>query len=263
MRTRKDLEITTKGNPVYKELKDISKRKSSYILIEGKKLFQEVIRSPLKVEKVYIDKQNEAYFSNLLSKCHNHELVFMKNDLISSVFTTDNEPTSNDLILALAKKPSWQLKDILETKKNLILLEKIQDPGNLGTIIRSALAFDLGGIILTSGSVEPFNTKVIRASAGAVCSVPVITVTKSGEVINNLRKEGYKIIATSPKATKKLGNFKYQSPSIFLFGNEGRGLSTDLLNYADQTITIPQTNKVESLNLATSVSLLLWELYKS
>lgn len=219
---------------------------------------QEAANSSLKVEKIFIDKKNHYRFSELFSKCSS-KIVFIKNDLLASIYTTDSNPTGDDLLIAIAKKPNWQIKNLFKTKKHLVFLEKIQDPGNLGTIIRSALAFNAGGVVLSKQSVAPFNTKVVRSSAGAVFNMPVVSVEDFKDFLHHARDNSYKIISTSAKANKKLNDLNFNLPYVFLFGNEGVGLSKELLNISDETITIPVSNKVESLNLGIAVSIVLWE----
>ena len=258
-----DLEITSKENPSYKELKSFSREKSNYLFIEGEKLLIEAIKSPLKIKKIYIDKENHLRFSSLLSECKEYELVFMKNELLASLFTTDTRPVHEELVIVLAEKPSWQLTDLFKTKKDLIFLEEVQDPGNLGTIIRSALAFNAGGIILSKNSVDPFNTKVIRGSAGALFNMPVVAIDSFDNFTYLVKKENYKLIATSAIAGKKINELNFSLPFIFLFGNEGKGLSEKLVNIAHETIAIPHSENLESLNLGISASIILWEQYKN
>lgn len=256
------LEITSKENSLYKDLKNKAKEKTNHIFIEGKKLFVEAINSSLEIEKIVIDKKSEHLFVDLLTGKNISEIIYMNNDLIASIFTTDSKPESSELIIALAKRPLYKNSDIFKTKKNIVLLENIQDPGNLGTIIRSALAFDAGGIILRGSTVDPFNTKVIRSSAGAVFKLPVIRVEDINELKELKNKENYKIIATSNKAGKLLSQIKSRTQNIFLFGNEGYGLSKELENIADEIISIPHSKKTESLNLGIAVSIVLWELQR-
>ena len=253
------LEIKSKENPVYKELKKISREKNAYVLIEGKKLFFEAKNSSLKIEKVFIDDKNKQLFSNLLSD-NDIEVIYMDNNLIASVFTTDSEPEAEDLIVALAKRPSGHINELFKTKKNIVLLENIQDPGNLGAIIRSSLAFNTGGIILFGNSVDPFNTKVVRASAGAVFHLPVVRVENIDQIKEITKKENYKIIATAAKAKKTILEVNKNLPNVFLFGNEGSGLSKQLQDLSDEVVAIPHSAKVESLNLGVAVSIVLWEL---
>lgn len=255
------MEITSKENPVYKELRTLSKSSNSQFLIEGKKLFCEAINSKLTVLKIFIDKKNKEAFLELFPKYKNHELIFMSNDLISSLFTTVSKPTSKDLIVSVAKRPDWKLSDILKKGNNMILLEKIQDPSNLGLVLRSALAFSACGVILLDGTVDPFNTKVIRASAGAVFHIPTVRIADLKEIQSFIKQEKYKIIGTSSKAGKKLTELNFKSNHLFLFGNEGSGLSRKLIDYADEVVSIPHSQDAESLNLGIAVSIVLWEAY--
>ncbi len=260
------VEISSKDNHLYKKLKQLSKEKSEYLFIEGKKLFLEAVNSNLKIEAIYTDKKNKSFILNNISNKNNYELIFMNNDLLSTLFTTNSKPTTNELIITIAKKNLYTTEELILSKKNLILLEGIQDPGNLGTILRSAIAFDINGIILTTGSANPFNTKVIRASAGATLKCKIAFLENDKNTINSfkslVKKNNYKIIATKTNSNKKLNELKLNLLNVFLFGNEGEGLSKDLLNIADETITIPHSLKVESLNVGTATSLILWEAYK-
>lgn len=254
--------ITSKNNIIYKKLKKLSKSKNNFVFIEGKKLFQEAINSPIIIEKIYLDEENNLIFSKLLPHHEQDKIIFMKNELIASLFTTENKPGSDDLVLAVAKRPVYNLNDLFKSKKTLLLFEQVQDPGNLGTIIRSALAFNCGGVILSDNSTDPFSTKVLRASAGAVFSLPVIKINHIESVIEQAKKEKYTIIATSKNTHKLISDINLKQIGLFLFGNEGRGLSKELLNLSDEVIMIPHSSSVESLNLATSVSIVLWEMYK-
>ena len=126
-------------------------------------------------------------------------------------------------------------------------------------ILRSALAFNAGAVCLSEQSVDPFNTKVIRASAGAVFSMPVLLVDDFDSF--SKQAKDYKIIATQVNAKKSLGELKLIPPFVFLFGNEGSGLSKKMIDLSCEVIRIPHSDKVESLNLGVAVSLILWEAF--
>lgn len=256
------LEISSKENKHYKELKKLSKEKGSYIFIEGKKLLCQAVNSSIEIKKVFFDKEDSNFLSELLPKIKDCELIDVKKDLLASIYTTDSMPSGDELVIALAGKPQWELTNLLKKRKNLIFLERIQDPGNLGAIIRSALAFDACGIILSKGSTDPYNTKVIRASAGAVFDLPVVFAHDYDGFKDEALKNGYNIIAVSVSAKKKFTQLKLKSPNIFLFGNEGSGLSKEFLNLSSMSVSIPQLDKIQSLNLGVAVSIVLWELFK-
>ena len=119
------LVITSKENSHYKDLKKVTNKKSNYILIEGKKLLQEAIKSLVKIEKIYIDEKNESFLSSLLPSREKPEINLMSNSLIANLFTTENKPEGDDLVLALGRRPNWMLSDLVKTndrgkKKNII-----------------------------------------------------------------------------------------------------------------------------------------------
>ncbi len=257
------LEITSRENPAYKELKQIvSDNQSKYIIAEGKKLFFEVLNSGLKIKKIFVQNNNWQSLSQFLPDNIGIEIVYITNELLSSVYTTESKPDNDELIISVVEKPLWELKDLFKLRENILFLENVQDPGNLGTIIRSVLAFEASGIVLSKNSVNPFNTKVVRASAGAVFKTPILAVSDNLTFIDFAKKENYKIVSTSSKLKEKSNELKFSMPSVFMFGNEGSGLSHELLSVSDDVVMIPHSDKVESLNIAISVSLLLWEAYK-
>lgn len=256
-------EILSKNNLKLKELKKIIKEKSDYLLIEGMKLFAEAVKSGIRIERIYVDKKNISLLSKVFPKYEQSEVIIVSNEILAASYTTESSPKKEDLILALARKPKWDIDLIIKQKKSIVYLEKIQDPGNLGTILRSSLAFDSSAVCLSKDSVDPFNTKVIRASAGAIFNMPTFTIDNFTSFHGKVKINKYKIIATKVNAKKTLNDLNTSSPSLFLFGNEGSGLSEQMVDLADEVIKIPQSIKVESLNLGVSVSLILWELYRS
>ncbi len=256
-----EMEISSRNNSRLKELKKIIKETDDYILIEGMKLFSEAVKGKFQIEQIYIDKKNINLLSELYPSYKNCEVISVNNDILSRNYTTDSNPENKDLILVLAKRPKWEIEPLLKLKKNIIFLERIQDPGNLGMILRSALAFNAGAVCLSEQSVDPFNTKVIRASAGAIFSMPIFVVNDFNSFSKQVKDCNYKIIATRIDVKKSLRELKILSPLILLFGNEGNGLSKKMISLSDDAIKIPQSNKVESLNLGVAVSIVLWELY--
>ena len=257
-----DLEISSRENSYYKELKKSIRENNGFICIEGKKLLNEALKSSVKLEKIFFDKSNKSVFENLLPKDRKTEIVFIKNELLSELFTTDSKPDSSDLVIGLAKKNEYKLADLFELKRDLIFLEEVQDPGNLGTIIRSALAFECSGVILSKSSVDPFSTKVIRASAGAVFKLPIICSQQLKNIYDLAMENKYRFIATSINKGKEITELNNLQPSVIAFGNEGRGLSHEIMDIASEVIKLPHSKEVESLNVGVAVSIVLWERYR-
>ena len=163
----------------------------------------------------------------------------------------DNPPK----VLAIVKK--------LEEKSingNVIILDDIQDPGNLGTIIRSAVAFNIDTIILSNNSVDLYNTKTIRASEGMIFKVNIIR-TDLESIINKL-KDNYDIITTDVVSGIELSELKVNAPYAIIMGNEGNGVSENISKLANKRLNIKMNKACESLNVGVATSIILYELNK-
>jgi TrmH family RNA methyltransferase len=139
-----------------------------------------------------------------------------------------------------------------------VAIAGVQDPGNLGTILRSAEAFGAGGVLLGEGTVSPFNSKVIRASAGSVFRLP-IAKAKLNDVLDQLRAKEIRLIATSSHKSKPLPEANLSSHLAIFIGSEGAGLSRELLSRMDEVVEIPHSPNVESLNAGVAASIVLYE----
>ena len=153
------------------------------------------------------------------------------------------------------------LEDLLEQGTDDLLLvgvAGIQDPGNLGTIIRSAEAFGARAVLLGEKSVSHFNPKAVRASAGSLFREPLVRV-KMGEAITLLKQHGMRVLAASSHKGKPLHGANFTGPVMIVVGNEGAGVPAEILAQADELVTIPHSSKVESLNAGIAASILLYE----
>lgn len=141
----------------------------------------------------------------------------------------------------------------------VLALETIQDPGNLGTIIRTAAAAAASGLWLTADSVDLDNPKVLRASAGQWFRLPMAETSDLKAVVAQCQQQGMQVVATLPDANLTYWEIDWQKPSLILLGNEGAGLSADLVALADRQVKIPLNPGVESLNVAIAAALILYE----
>lgn len=157
-------------------------------------------------------------------------------------------------VIGIAKK-----KEIKEVKGNILMLDTIQDPGNLGTIIRSAVAFGIDTIVASPETVDLYNTKVIRGTEGLIFKINYI-VTDLKEFLRN-NKDKYTIYTTNVRNGEDVSKIEINNQFILIMGNEGRGVSDDLADFADSTIYIPIQN-CESLNVAIATSIILYEFNK-
>lgn len=221
-------------------------------------------------EKKYRDKNNlflvegmhlvkEAYSSNILKEVILLEgetididvpLSFASKEVIKYLSSVD---TPQKVIGICTKKENSDLGD------KVIALDDIQDPGNLGAIIRSAVAFNTDTIILSNNSVDLYNPKVIRASQGMLFKLNIIRGDLK-QIIMNLKAENYKILATSVINGKNVKSIEKNKKLCIIMGNEGNGVSDEILNLSDEFIYIKMNEACESLNVAVATSIILYEL---
>ncbi len=143
----------------------------------------------------------------------------------------------------------------------LLAIAGVQDPGNLGTILRSAEAFGAGGVVLGEGTVSPFNPKVVRASAGSVFRLPLAR-TKLSDALGPMKQQGLRLVATASHKGMPLHQANLSGPLAIFIGSEGAGLSRDLIKEMDEVVAIPQAPQVESLNAGVAASIVLYEVMR-
>jgi TrmH family RNA methyltransferase len=160
-------------------------------------------------------------------------------------------------IMAVVEKPEHTLADI---KPGLIVFcVEIQDPGNLGTIIRGADAAGATGVILSRGTVDLYNQKVIRSTQGSLFHLPIVQVKDTAETVGQLKKQGIKVIATEGSGGKPHFKTDLSGPVVILIGNEGAGLPAGVKDLADEVVSIPMPGRAESLNAAMAATVILYE----
>lgn len=237
--------ITSFNNKIVKHISKLSNanysKKSDNFMIEGFTMLDEAIKSNSKIVSVITSKE----FEDKLRCDYNLSPIVVSNDIIKKLSQT----VSGREIITLVKK-----KDENNNFSDLIIyLEDISDPGNLGTIIRTADAFGIRDVITSRNSVDFYNDKVIRSSMGSIFRVNLNKLDLSE--LENLKNSGYKIVATLPHGdTKK----NVSGKCIITFGNESKGLSDDLIKMADNKFTIPMHGDAESLNIGVAAGILMY-----
>jgi RNA methyltransferase, TrmH family len=222
--------------------------------IEGEHLLLEARRSAVEVATVFFRSGNEALLDRLGLDAR-VDVVELPAEIFASAVTTE----SPQGIAALVVPKVFSLDDALSGESPLIVIAAgLQDPGNLGTLIRSAEAFGASGVITLPGTVSQWNAKAMRASSGSVFRLPVVAAGEE-DVLSRLRSLGIRTFATVAERGVFAAEAQLTGSVALLIGNEGRGLSSDLLERADARITIPCPGPVESLNAAIAGSVLLYE----
>jgi TrmH family RNA methyltransferase len=247
------MEITSVNNELVKKVVKLQQKKYRNIegkfLLEGYKAIKEAFDCGIEIEHIFVqkEKKNEYIFAKNL-------LIETNEPVLKKLATTDSAPEA--IAVGLQKKYD---KNILKNAKKILLLEDIKDLGNLGTIIRSAVAFGADGIILYGESVDIYNPKAVRASVGNLWKIPIFQMKNIDEL--KLYFQKFNRIATLPRAKNLLKEFTPELPTVIMFGSEANGLSDELVDFATNSVKIEMQQTVESLNLATSVSIVLYELF--
>lgn len=253
--------ITATSNKRIKWLVSLSekakeRKKEQVFLVEGTKMFEEADEEF--VREVYV---SESYIEkNGISE----KLRRIGYEAVSGeVFKKISDTKAPQGILCVMNQYKYTLEDLLK-KENpvLVLLEDIQDPGNLGTILRTGEGAGIDGVIMTKDTVDIYNPKTIRATMGSIYRMPFLYVDSLEEVVKVLQKKGIVVYAAHLDGQEYYDSFDFAKGSAFLIGNEGNGLKKETADLADAYLKIPMEGRVESLNAAIATSLLMYETYR-
>ena len=244
-----------------KELRHINnlKKKASYrkekgiFIVEGIKMYREIPKDLLL--KTYISKSFEDTLDGRAKKeIGGYEVISDKS------FESISDTKTPQGILALVSCLSYSLEDILEqSKKSLLILENIQDPGNLGTMLRVGEAAGLSGLIMSEDTVDIYNPKVVRSTMGSIFRLPFICAGDLKALVKNLKEHNIKVYASTLKNSSLYDSFDYTLNHAFIMGNESGGVSEDLCRLADDSLHIPMQGQTESLNVSVAAAILLYE----
>jgi TrmH family RNA methyltransferase len=226
------------------------------VAIEGMKTIEEAARSGLKFKALIASESAVAKVNGLLAKIGlAAEAILVSDEVFRSAVDTE----SPQGVAALVFPAKHSMKDILAKKNPLVVVAAgIQDPGNLGTIIRSAEAFGAAGIVLGESTVSLFNAKAVRASAGSAFRLPSVA-SKLSEAMRELRKAGVQMVGTSSHKGVSLEKADLRGGVAIVIGREGAGLPKNVMAELDEFVKIPQAEIVESLNAGVAASVILYE----
>lgn len=236
------------------------RREAGIFLIEGFKLFQEVpeesVREVYLSEGAWAKLEAEAGLKEKLQRT-GYEIVS------EEIFQKMSDTSTPQGILCVVRRPSYTLDELLDTPQPLlVVLENLQDPGNLGTILRTGEGAGITGVILGKETVDIYNPKTIRATMGSVFRVPFVCVENLAEAVNTIRDHGIKTYAAHLSGQSYYTSASFQGGTAFLIGNEANGLSSEITALADGLLRIPMEGKVESLNAAVATALFIYEAHR-
>ncbi len=251
--------LTSLQNSLVKQIRKLHSTKERHqqqlFLLEGTHLLEEAcaVNYPLVTLCCTPEWQiaHSSLWDKACSRCDRFEIVSA--EVLQAIATT----VQPDGVVAIAKRSDSQTQ--VPFTGLVLALETIQDPGNLGTIIRTAAAAGASGLWLSSDSVDLDNPKVLRASAGQWFRLTMAVSEDFKATVQHYQQSGMQIVATLPSATLTYWEVDWRKPSLILLGNEGAGLSSDLVDLADKQVKIPLSPGVESLNVAIAAALMLYE----
>lgn len=253
--------ITSTSNAQVRRLLQLQKKSKArneekVFLVEGLRMFVEVPEE--RVQKVYI---SESFYNK---KKQELDLSKFSVEILSdTVFQYVSDTKTPQGILCIVEQKKYDIDEILKIEKpHFIVLDNLQDPGNLGTIVRTAEGAGVNAVFLSKESVDIYNPKTIRSTMGSIYRMPVIYVEDLLKLLATFKRKGIKSYAAHLDGKNTYDKEDYQSGTAILIGNEGNGLREEVANAADIWVRIPMQGHVESLNAAIAASVLMFEVYR-
>lgn len=252
--------ITSVNNPLIKQIRKLHRSKERHgqnlLLLEGTNLLEAACKANYKLTTICYTRQWQERHQQLWRRLtvQAQQLVLVSSEVLGAIATTVNP----DGIVATAIRQTAKTP-VIDKNKLGLALERLQDPGNLGTIIRSAVAVGADGLWLSRDSVDLDHPKVLRASVGEWFRLPMAVSQDLATLAKNCQQQGIQVIATLAQAKQTYWEIDFQRPTLILLGNEGSGLSEELIANSDRQVKIPLSGGVESLNVAIAAALILYE----
>lgn len=253
--------ISSMSNQQVKEIVKLHKqpkyrRASALFITEGFKMLKEAAENGCLV-KTYISefvlgKRPESL--EWICKKFPYETVS------DQVFRQLSDTVTTQGILGIVKQPSYNIEDVLDDKKHIwLLLDDIRDPGNLGTIMRTAEGAGMSAVIMGKGTADLFNPKTVRSTMGAIFRMPFVYVDDITEVIKQIKDNGYKVYGTAMEGSTTYDMADYTKGAGIVIGNEANGIQDSVLECITESINIPMAGKLESLNAAVAAAVVMYE----
>lgn len=255
--------ITSAQNNHIKQVNALKKnkerKKTGLFCVEGIKMFNE-IPDEWDIDNIYV---SEAFSNNHLDSIKKEEYRYKVNIVKDNLFKQISDTKTPQGIIATVRQKKYQVGDLLEKDDPfMLIIEDLQDPGNLGTIIRTADAAGVDGIILSKNTVDLYNPKVVRATMASIFHIPIVMDVDLISTINELKQSGIQTLAAHLKGKKYPYSVDLTKATAILIGNEGNGLSDEVAQSSDEYVRIPMLGGAESLNAAIASSILVYEVVR-
>ena len=252
--------ITSKDNELIKHIKKLKDKKyrdeNNEFIIEGTNLIEEAVKEKVKIKKIIICEDTTKTYeipTSIRLEIAKYECIYVT----EKIFNLITQVTNPQGIMAIIEKRAKE-DEIDYTQDLIVMLDDIQDPGNLGTILRTIDSIGLKQIIVSKETADAFNPKVVRSTMGAIFRIKIIEAENLIDTIKNIKKHHYKLVVTSLQTNNTIYDINYNK-KIIVIGNEGNGVSKEIQNMADEKIKIPMLGKTESLNASVATGIVLYE----
>ena len=252
--------ISSKDNELVKHIKKLKDKKyrdeSNEYIVEGVKLIEEAVKENAKIKKIIICEDTTRTYeipTNVMLEIAKYECIYVT-DKIFSLITQVTNPQG---IMAIIEKSS-ENEEIDYTQDIIVALDDVQDPGNLGTFLRTVDSIGLNQIIVSKGTADAFNAKVVRSTMGAIFRIKIIEVEDLKQTIKEMKKHRYKLMVTSLQTENSIYDIDFNK-KIIVIGNEANGVSQEIQDMADEKAKIPMLGKTESLNASVAAGIVMYE----
>lgn len=248
--------IKSKENTTYKMALKLTKKKyrdeTGLYLLEGVKPLQDALTTEIPIKNVLL-----AEGSNIKIDAPVEKSIVLDRRLFESISDTE----TSQGVIAIAAKKTYDAAAFsrVTAQGNIVLLDRLQDPGNIGTIIRTAEAAGYSGIIMVKGTGDPYSPKVVRAAAGSLLRMPLIIAEDDKEAVNMVKTMGKRLVVTELDACHDCFEADLSGKIALVIGNEGQGVGEGFMKSADQKVRIPMEGSIESLNAAVAAGILMYQ----
>lgn len=251
--------ISSRHNPIVRQFRAVADAPREAMLLDGAHLLEEALASGMSVEVVALREELAAgALAPLLQRAERlgARMIGVTEPVLAAISPV-RQPSG---VVAMARRPAVSLDDVLAPEPQMVLmLSEVQDPGNVGAIVRAADACGATGVVTARGSADPFGWKALRGSMGSAFRLPVTSGLDLEEAVRRARGLGVRVFAAVPRDGTALPRCDLRRPGAVLLGGEGGGLSQHMLSLADERLSIPMRPAVESLNVATAAALIVYE----
>jgi TrmH family RNA methyltransferase len=258
--------ITSKDNSIIKHLRSLSdpkhRKKEQVFMIEGVKMVEEALRDKAGVTMVVASPslvQHHGKGVIKLAETRSIGILWISDKLMDAI-AESKTPQPVMAIVAMKKHSEDEL--LAHASKLIVICHQLQDPGNLGTIIRTVEAVGAAGIALTPHTVDPYGAKAVRASMGSMLRLPVVRIGDCRAFVKLCKQRGFQTVATVVTGEKSHFDIDLKKPTVVILGQEGAGLPQDILEEVDLCVRIPLADTIDSLNVATASAVLLYEVMR-